>query len=128
MGATLLLNPATWDLETDAFGNIAVEDEPDSLAQDAASAIKLFFGEYYFDTTIGVPYLTQVLGVNPPPTLSLLKQLLVDAALTVPDVASAQVYISSFSNRTVGGQVQVISSSSGQLTAANFSVMNPQGV
>ncbi len=124
--ASLLLD-STWDLTTDSNNNVAVVLEPDSLAQDAASAIQTYLGEYYFDTTIGVPWRTQVLGVNPPPPLALLKQLLIDAALGVsPDVASAQAFITSFSNRAISGQVQVVSTS-GQVSAANFSVVNPQG-
>ena len=125
MASTLMLDPATWDLTLDANGNIAVASEPYSLAQDAASAIRLFLGEYYWDTTVGVPWLQQILGQAP--TLALLKQLLVDAALTVSDVAAAQVFISSFSNRGVSGQVQVVSMS-GQIAASNFTVINPQGV
>lgn len=124
---SLLLNDATWDLSLDSSSNIAVIADPDALAQDAACAIRTFLGEYYWDTTIGVPYLTQILGVNPPPPLALLKELLVDAALTVPNVASAQVFISSFSDRGISGQVQVVSSTAGQVSAANFAVTNPQG-
>lgn len=131
MASTLALDPAVWDLMLDNNGNIAVLSDPDSLAQDAASAIQLFYSEYYWDTTQGVPWLQQILGPPPPtapPPLALLKQLLVDAALTVPDVASAQVFIASFSNRAVTGQVQVVSQSTGQVSAANFSTTNPQGI
>lgn len=127
---TTLLLDAFWDLALDADGNIAVADEALGLAQDAASAIKLFLGESYLDTTIGVPWLQQVLGPppgTPPPPLALLKQLLVDAALTVPGIASAQVFISAFSNRVVEGQVQVVQQQTGSTAAANFSVTNPQG-
>ena len=128
--ATLTLNDATWDLELNASGNIAVTGDPDSLAQDAASAIKTLLGECYWDTTVGVPYLTQILAPPPPqmpPSLALLKQQFINAALTVPGVAAAQCFITSFSNREVSGQVQVVPSSGGTTQAANFSVSNPQG-
>ena len=121
--ATMQLD-ASWDLVLDDSGNMALLAAPDSLAQDAASAIKTFLGECFLDTTVGVPWLTQVLGQTPP--LALLKQLLVSAAMTVPGVASAQVFISSFANRVVSGQVQVVSST-GQVSARNFSVAQPQG-
>ena len=125
--ASLLLGTGTWDLTLNEAGNVAVEQEPDVLAQDAACAIQLWLGEYYFDTTQGVPWAQQILGVNPPPQLSVLKQLLVDAALgSNPDIASAQVFISSFSNRAISGQVQVVSIAA-DVSAANFSVVNPQG-
>ena len=107
MASTILLDRSSWDLVLDANGNIALASEPYALAQDAASAIKTFLGECYWDTTIGVPWLQQIFGKRPP--LALLKAHLVAAALTVPDVASAQVFISSAKNRLVTGQVQVTS-------------------
>jgi hypothetical protein len=125
VASTLLLDTETWDLLTNAAGNIAVAGEPYSLGQDAASAIRMWLGEFWFDTTLGVPYLQQIFGQATPP-LTLLKELLQNAALTVPDVASAQVFISSFNNRGISGQVQVISTS-GQPSVASFSVASPQG-
>jgi hypothetical protein len=105
MSATLLLDTVTWDLVLDASGNIAVANPPYQLAQDAASAIKLFLGELYYDTTQGVPYFQSILGQSPP--LSLIKAKLVAAAETVPGVTGAQVFISSVNQRTLNGQVQV---------------------
>jgi hypothetical protein len=126
MASTLLLDRTAWDLVLGADGNIAVAGEPYALAQDAASAIKTFLGECYWDTTIGVPYLTQILGKNLP--LPLLKQQLVLAAMTVPDVVAAQVFITQVGDRQVVGQVQVISAATGQVSEAPFATMNPQGV
>lgn len=125
MANTILLDTVTWDLLLDINGNIAMATEPYSLAQDAASAIKTFFGEVYFDTTIGVPYLTQIFGKSP--TIAYLKAIFVAAAETVEDVSSAECFIASVSDRVVAGQVQVISASTGQTSAANFAVINPQG-
>lgn len=123
---TILLDPDTWDLVIDANGNLALASEPYSLAQDAASAVKTFLGEVYFDTTIGVPWLQKILGKNPP--LELLKQELVAAAKTVPGVASAQVFLTAATGRIVTGQVQVTSARTGQVSAAPFATMSPQGV
>jgi hypothetical protein len=125
MASTLLLDQVTNDLVLDANGNIAVATEPYSLSQDAASAIKTFLGEVYWDTTIGVPYLTQIFGKAP--SLTLIKAAFQAAAETVPDVASAQVFISSIGNRAIAGQVQVTSASTGQVSAANFNVTDLQG-
>ncbi len=120
---TLLLDLANWDLVLNASGNIAVADEPYSLAQDAASAIRTFAGECYWNTTFGIPYF-RILGTNIP--LALLKQALIDAALTVPDVVSAQVFISALTDRALSGQVQVVSSSGETSGPTAFSVINPQ--
>jgi len=125
MASTLLLDQSTWDLVLDANGNIAAASEPYSLAQDAASAIQTYLGECYWDTTVGVPYLTQVFGQNP--SVETLKSILVAAALTVQDVASAVCYITASDARSISGQVQVTSASTGQVSAATFTVVNPQG-
>lgn len=113
---TLLLDTKTWDLVVDVFGNIAVADAPYSLAQDAASAIRLFKGELWYDTTKGVPQ-SQILGQSPP--LALIKAKYVDAALTVSGVVAARVFISSISSRSVQGQVQV-TDVDGNITTAGF--------
>lgn len=133
MASTLLLDRTTWDLVLDSSGDIAVASEPYSLAQDAASAIKTFsdggpggVGECYWDTTLGVPYFTKIFR-GPPPSISAIKQMFVDEALTVPDVASAKVFLTQASNRVLTGQVQVTSASTGQAQAATFTVINPQG-
>jgi hypothetical protein len=102
---TLLLDRTYWDLCVDASGDIAMATEPYSLVQDAASAIRLFSGEYWYDTTLGIPYFQEILGMEP--SVALMKQLFQDAALTVPDVTSATVYLSSVSDGQVSGQVQI---------------------
>ncbi len=117
MAATLLLDRATWDLVSDTAGNIAVATNPYQLAQDAASAIKLFQGELWYDTSKGVPYWAQILGYRPP--ISLVKAKLVAAALTVPGVVAATCYISEFTGRVVHGQVHV-TDSAGVTTTAGF--------
>lgn len=113
---TLLLDSVSWDLVVDAAGNIAVASDPYSLAQDAASAIRLFLGELWYDDTQGVNY-SLILGKLPPVTL--LKQQFVEAALTVPGVVSAQCFISGVEGRRLTGQVQV-SDAAGNTSAASF--------
>lgn len=106
---TLLLDRTLWDVLLDANGNIAMASNPYSIAQDVASAIRLVHGEYYYDTSIGVPHFEVILGHLPP--LGVLKAALVAAALTVPEVQDAAVYISSVKGREVTGQVQVTTKS-----------------
>lgn len=115
---TVLLDTAAWDLVLDVAGNIAVASEPYSLAQDAASAIRLFRGELWYNTEAGVPYWSSVLGKSPPP-LSLMKELFVAAAMTVPGVVSARCFIASVSSRGVSGQVQV-TDAAGRVAIAGF--------
>lgn len=115
-GSTILLDANLWDLVTDVNGNIAVAGPPYSQAQDAASAIRLFLGELYYDTTQGVPY-ENIL--SKPINLAVLKSYMVAAALTVPGVVSAVCYITAVVGRSVSGQVQ-ITNTEGQTAAAGF--------
>lgn len=114
---TLLLDTTTWDLVLDINNNIAVASDPYSQAQDAASAIKLFAGELWYDTTQGIPYFTQVLGKLPP--VALLISQFNQAALTVPGVTAAQSFISGFNGRQITGQVQIVNEA-GVTSVANF--------
>lgn len=114
---TLLLDRTAWDLCIDSSGNIAVASEPYSLAQDAASAIRLFHGEYIFDTTIGIPYFEQILGKNL--AIGLIRRKQQAAALTVPGVTSANIFYSAFVNGQLSGQVQV-SDVNNAMTATGF--------
>lgn len=114
---TLLLDTATWDLCLDASGNLAVASVPYATAQDVASACRTFLGEVWYDTTDGVPYLTDILGNFP--SLSVVKADLVAAANTVPGVFNPVVYITGFANRVVTGQVQ-FTDASGTTQVAGF--------
>jgi hypothetical protein len=122
---TLLLDTVANDLVLDVNNNIAIASNPYSLAQDAASAVKTFQGECYFDVTLGIPYFAVILGKTP--SLPILKALFDAAALQVPGVVSSQTAITAIVNRAVSGQVQV-SSSIGQPAVAGFTTTNPQGV
>lgn len=102
---TLLLDIQTWDLVLDASGNIAMADNPYALAQDAASAIKTFQGEVYYDTSLGVPYFQSILGKLPQGQV--MKAAFVKAALTVPDVVAAKCVLGPLVNRQITGQVQI---------------------
>lgn len=114
MPSTLLLDPKKWDLLVDGQRNIAVASEPYALAQDAGSAICLFEGEDYYDTTRGVPYWAQILGKYPP--VRVMKAAWVTAALTVPNVIAAVCFISSFVDRIITGQV-LVTGADGQTAA-----------
>jgi hypothetical protein len=124
---TLFLDVATWDLVADASGNIAMAMPSYSIVQDVASACRVFLGEVYYDTTIGVPYLGQIVDGDPAPqsqqqllgrtpALNVLQAALAAAALGVPWVEEAEAVISAFVNRDVQGQVQITTESGATFT------------
>jgi len=103
---TMLLDRTAWDLCIDASGNIAMASDGYSLAQDAASAIKLFQGEYWYNLSLGIPYFQQILGHSPP--INLMKTQFQNAALTVPGVTTAVCFLSSVANGQVSGQILAV--------------------
>jgi hypothetical protein len=105
MSQTLLLDVGAWDLTVDIDGNIAVASLPYSAVQDACSAVRLYLGELWYDTTQGVPY-AQILGLQA--NLSFLKLQFSRAALTVPAVLEATAYITGLSNRALTGQIDLV--------------------
>jgi len=84
---TLLLDVTTWDLTIDGSKNIAVATGAYAIAQDVASALRLFSGELWYDTTQGVPYFADVLGQSY--NQGLLQDDFNTAALSVPEVVQA---------------------------------------
>jgi hypothetical protein len=92
---TFALDPSTWDLTTDASGNLATfggSTPGDAtgpgikLAQDVATRCQSWLGEVYYDTTQGIQY-DQVLGGAP--NLPLLQAAMQREALNVPGCATA---------------------------------------
>ena len=111
---TLLLDSVSWDLTTDIKNNIAVASDPYSQAQDAASAMRLFQGELWYDTTRGLPYWLKVFsGIQP---LSLVRSLFIAQAKFVPGVVSVSCFFTAFINRQLRGQVQIKTSTGSTAT------------
>lgn len=104
MATTLLLDRSTWDLALDTTGNIAVAFEPYSQAQDIACECRLFEGEAWYDTRLGVPYFGQILGQTQP--IQVLKARLQTAAERVPGVVNTKAVLGSIVGREVRGQIQ----------------------
>lgn len=117
---TLLLTTDLWDLCVDVSGNIALASDPYSVSQDVASACRVFQGEAWFDVTLGVPYFEQILGKLPP--LGLIKTQLAIQAATVPGCDNPVVFIASFTNRVLKGQIQ-FTDDNGQAQAVNITTV-----
>ena len=103
---TIILDTEAWDMVIDSYGNIAMAQPPYALAQDVASAVRLFVGELWYDTAKGIPYFEDILGQQPP--VSLITGYIEKAALSVPGVVSARCIINSYVSRELAGQLLFI--------------------
>jgi hypothetical protein len=72
-----------WDLDLDGYGNLATVSEEAAIAQNVATTCLVWRGEYYWDTSFGVPY-KNILGEQPP--LSSISAYLSECAKTVDEV------------------------------------------
>lgn len=103
---TIYLDPDSWDFALDISGNIAVANAPYSLAQDVASTCRLWFGEYIYDTTQGIPYQESILGHLLP--VNVLAEMYNKSSLTVPDIATSNTLLQyNKERRTLSGQIQL---------------------
>lgn len=101
---TLFLLPDTWDLTLDVSGNIAIASDQYAIAQSVANKCRVFLKDMYFSQGEGIPYLEDILGKSRY-SLSLYRQYLEDAAMSVDGVVTARAVLSTANDRVVRGQL-----------------------
>lgn len=109
------LDPAKWDTCLDTSGRVAICSEPYRIVQDVATACRTFVGDLWWNTAAGVPNAT-ILNDNV--SIAYCQAQYEAAALTVPDVVSAQAFLSVGPQRVLTGQVQVVDSNGGTWSVA----------
>ncbi|MCP1229952.1 hypothetical protein [Acetobacter indonesiensis] len=103
---TLLLDCATWDLAVDAAGNIAVASAPYAVAQNVACAVRVFLGECWYNTALGLPYLTNILGRAQ--SVALFRADVEQTAQSVDGVARATCVLTAISpQRRLSGVIEL---------------------
>ncbi len=106
---SFLLDAQTWDLKLDKNGNIAIADNPLSVAQDVACACLTFSGECWYDTGIGIPYYERILGHQP--GIQMINAKMEQEAKRLPYVSSAVCSVT-IKNRIVSGVIVVTDTNS----------------
>lgn len=99
----------SWDMKLDINGNIAVCDETYSIAQQAATEIKLFEGEGWYDRSQGTPHFAQILGINS--NLGLIRNILLGRVNGVDNVMRSDIDMYVDSSRVLHGNIFITSQS-----------------
>jgi hypothetical protein len=86
---TLALTSDTWDISFTPSGDLPLATSSTACLQDVLSALLVWRGELYYNSTFGVPY-RSFLG-SPLPPRGLLQHFLTTVASSVPGVTSASV-------------------------------------
>ncbi len=97
----------TWDLETDNNGLLRLISDKEQLAQKLTQRLKLFYGEWFLDTTRGVPYFGNILGERN--ENNVVVQLLTDEILKESEVTSVFNIQSSLINRKFAYSCDILS-------------------
>jgi hypothetical protein len=66
----LAIDEATNDLLLRADGNLAVVTDAEAVGQHGRQRLQTYSGEWFLDTTCGVPWLDQILGKGYDPALA----------------------------------------------------------
>lgn len=65
----LAIDPITNDLFVDGSNNLAIVTGAEAVGQHARQRLKTFQGEWFLDTSAGVPWLAQIMGAKYDPAL-----------------------------------------------------------
>ncbi|WP_118987905.1 hypothetical protein [Photorhabdus sp. CRCIA-P01] len=114
---SFLLDIKSWDLILDDSGNIAITDNPYSVAQAVACACSTYLGECWYDITLGIPYYQRILGHWP--GIQLINSKMQQEAMKLPYVQSAICEVISGDERTIVGTM-TITDTNNQSVVVNF--------
>lgn len=102
---SLMLDLEEWDLMLDPAGQIAVTEGAYAIAQNVANATRLFTDDAWYDPDRGVPHFDLELGHKP--GLSVVRNRLRQAAMTVEGVVDADVQIEGVTDRNLTGNIEL---------------------
>ncbi len=105
----LALNEATNDLFLRADGSLAVVTDAEAVGQHGRQRLQTYSGEWFLDTTCGVPWLDQILGRSYDPALaeSVVKAHLLDTD-GVEEITSFSVSFDKASRGLVIREINVL--------------------
>lgn len=94
-----------WDLALSVGGNMATASGVERIVQDVACYERVFLGEGWYDTEVGIPYLLRELADLPP--AGLVRERANRRGLEAPGVIAVNTELTEFSNRTLHGIIHV---------------------
>ena len=119
----LFMNLETNDLDIQN-NDLYMANGDDAIAQDLQQQLQLWLGEWFLDTTKGVPYKQIILVKNP--NLDLVQASLTDTVLNVPGIAQMLDFSITYdpTNRAASVEVEA-QSTSGQTLAVSANIGTP---
>ena len=110
MTKTIALRNDNWDMFVDDYGNIAIKESNDEIAQDVASSVMVWQTECPFDKERGIPYNT------PDENRFSLKEYIRKQALRIDGVDEAIISFEKIENRKANVIIYVTNENGDKLT------------
>lgn len=98
-------------------GDLSMNSGETSIQQALQQALQVWLGEWFLDTTVGVPYRQQILVKNP--NIDVIQGLIIDAATKVPGVTEITDFSMDYSsnNRSLTIALTAQTSNGQEITA-----------
>lgn len=116
--ASLYLDPDSWDIDLDDKGNIRVVGNPYACAQDVATACSTLRGECIYNTSAGIPYYENIMGVQP--GAGAVQSYLENEAMRLPYIAQASATVINDSGARASTGVIVVVDTNGTEYTVNM--------
>lgn len=119
----LLMDPDTNDLVI-TNGDLSLADGTTAIAQDWQQRLQTWLGEWFLDTSVGVPYKQQILVKNP--NFDLIQADLINQTIAVPGIQEVIDFTFNFDSAGRSLSVSISAQdSNGQTITAQASVGVP---
>ena len=118
------------DLDTNDLlllgGDIQIVRGSDAINQDLQQTLQVWLGEWFLDTTVGIPFKQQILVKNP--NLDVIQATLLDAAQNVPGVSEIDDFQFAYDSTSRSLAVSItVKTTNGQTLTASANVGQPTG-
>ena len=84
------------------------KNQPEAVGQAVLTALKLFQGEWFIDTSAGVPYNTKILGFGNVPFYDLIIQETIFSVPGVKSISNYSSFIDANRNLTINATINTI--------------------
>lgn len=119
----LLMDLSTNDLKI-VNGDLAIVEGSDAIVQDLQQQLQLWFGEYFLDTTKGIPFRQQILVKNP--NIDIVQGYITDCVTKVPGILQMLDFAINYDANGRAATVSVsVQESSGQVINTTVNVGLP---
>lgn len=105
-------------------GDLSIVDGTDAIAQDLQQTLQVWLGEWFLDTSVGIPFKQQILVKNP--VIDLVQADIINAAQAVPGIVEIQEISMDYDNANRAITINLVAmDSNGEVITTQVPVSMP---